>query len=115
MVGRKPPPVFMADEAVAGDGDKRVMGVEIFRTEEERLVGGHQRQPHLVGEIERRGLRTPAARSMPLEFHVEAVAEGAAQNLQPLAGHRHAAGRQRRADGAERTARQADDPFCLLR
>ena len=44
MLGRQPPPVVAGDEPSLGDGQQRVVRLEILRMRKERLVGGDERQ-----------------------------------------------------------------------
>ncbi len=93
------------------DGEKRIMGLEVFRLEKERLIGGHQRQVHLVGK--RHGLcfqRTVIA-SLTLQFDVEPVAEGFPQESKPCLRPVRTVGGKGAADRPQCAAGKHDDIF----
>ena len=78
MLGAQAPPLVHRDIASLGDADQRVMRLEIVGAREVRLVGGDDRQMVVVGEIEQKRLCRPLLRQpMPLQLHIEAVAEDA--------------------------------------
>ena len=78
MLGAQTPPLVHRDIASFGDADQRVMRLEIIGAREVRLVGSDDRQMVVVGEIEQKRLCRPLLRQpMPLELHIEPVAEDA--------------------------------------
>ena len=75
VVRRQPAAVVLGDHRALGDRDQRVMRVEILARQEERLVGGDQRQIVPVGEIDGGGLERAVVAGQPLDLDVEPVAE----------------------------------------
>ena len=109
VVARQATPVLLADQTVAGDGDQGVMGFEIVGLQEEGLVRSHQRQRHVVGELQRVGLDLAAAPFVALQLDIEPVAEDRHHPLHAAAGEIGPVRRDRRADRTERAAGQGDD------
>ena len=82
MLGRQPPPVFGGDDFALGDANQRIMGGEVLRFREIRLVAGDQWQPKIIGNVDEARLSRPLGfRAVALQFDIETVAE---QGLQAL-------------------------------
>ena len=109
IVGRQPPAVVLGDHRAVGNRHQRVMCVEIVSRQEERLVGGDQRQVVAVGEVDRCGLERAVIARQPLDLDVEPVAEQVAERKQPLFGELRVIAFQRTPDRAFGAAGQADD------
>ena len=114
MLRRQPPPFLVRDHPAFGNGDQRVMGFIVLALGEERLVGGDQRQAHVIGQIDEPGFRAPfVGHAVALKLHVAAPVEGFRQPGKPRLRQRAVAGQQRLADGASRAAGQENDPFRM--
>ena len=110
IVGRQPPAVVGGNHRALGDGDQRVMRVEIVARRKERLVGGDQRQFVAISEIDRRRLDAPVPIADALQLDIEPVAEDRLQLEQPAFGEIGVVEFQRHAHRAARAAGEADQP-----
>ena len=80
------------------------------------FVGGDNRYPERVGKLQELRLDVVLAlEAVALDLHVEAVAEGRGEPLQPLLGERLLALPQRAVDGPVGTAGERDQPLGVGR
>ena len=86
MVRRQAEAAVVGHHGIVRDGHQRIMRVEFGRRRKERLVGRHQRQFELVGEIDDPAFVPAIIFSVTLQFDVEPVAEQRGQRFQPRLG-----------------------------
>ena len=107
VLGGELAPIGLGDEPAFGDADQRVMRLVILAGGEERLVGGDERKPARIGELDQRRLDQALGRgAVALQLDIEPVAEQALQHLAAHARQAALAGGDR---GIERPARAAGE------
>ena len=110
MLGGHLPPVGLGDQRAIGDAEQGVMGVMVGAGGEEGLIGRHQRQAALIGEIEKLRLhlffRRPA---MALQFDIQAVWEEVLKRSEPLRRRLGASHGEQTIQPARGAAGQRDD------
>ncbi len=114
VLGRQLAAVGIGDELAFGDAKKRVVGFVILAGGKERLVGGDERQPAGVGELDQRRLGDAfGGRAVALQFDIEAVAVKPLQRLTARQRQRVLAARQGHIERAVRPAGERDQPFAF--
>ncbi len=109
-------PVVFRNIPAFGDTQQRVVGFEIVRRREVDLVGCDDRNEMAVGEFQQLRLDLLlGARSVPLHFHVEPVAERPLQKQKPFFGVARLTVEQRPVDRAVRPARESDHAVGMRR
>ena len=87
MLGAQAPPLIDRHIASLSNADERVMRLEVIRGGKKRLVGGDERKLHVVGQANQLRLDGSLVwQPVPLDFHVEPVAEQMVQRLETVAG-----------------------------
>ncbi len=90
------------------------MGLVVLRGGEARLVGGDERNPLGIGEIDERRLDGALLRqAMALQLDIEAVAEGCEQRIDARGGEMRLSRRDDAVDGAVGPAGERDQPIRM--
>ena len=115
MLRRETAPVILDDHPALGDTDQGVMGLVILSCGEKRLVGRHDRQVGLIGQIQKRCLGLAfGLHAVPLDLDVTAVRKRISQKFQPAAGQLAVAGKQRLPHRPGNTAGENNDAVGLF-
>ena len=109
MVRVKASPLRLGHDHALGDAEQRIMGLVHRGIGEEGLVGGDQRQPVLIGEIDERRLGARfSIDTQTGDFHEQAIVERLGKFEQRFLGVVVTAIEQRAADRAVGTCGQGD-------
>ena len=116
VLTRHPPAIVLDDVAAVRDAQQRIVRLVVVGAREVGFVGGNDRNPERIGELQELRLDIVLAlEAVALDLDVEAVAERRSKPLQPLLGKRLLSLPQRAVDGPVGTASERDQPIGLGR
>ena len=114
MLARQTTTILLADQAVGRHCKQRVVSLEIIRRQEERLVGGDQRQVSRIGEFNGRRLDGTAVIVLALQLDIKPVAKNLGKTRQPRLCNLGTFAENRLANGTAGSAGQCDDALGML-
>ena len=114
VLARQAAALVLRDVGALGDAQQRVVRLVVVGRGEIDLVGGDDRQPSSIGEVEQRGLGLDLVlEAVALDFDIEPVAEDLLQHLQALERHLLLPLAQGLADGSIGAAGQRDQAGAM--